>query len=167
VQLLTPDKDLGQCVVDPVVVQVDRRNDVTFDEAGVAERLGVPPKSIPDYLALVGDTADGIPGMPGWGAKSSGVVLSRYGHLEDIPVDAASWDVSVRGAEKLNARLRAEWADALLFRELATVRIDSSVLGSVDELLWAGPTDDFAEFAQRIGRPQLVQRAEKAAAGRS
>lgn len=167
VQIVTPDKDLGQCVRDPLIVQVDRRNDVVFDEAGVTERLGVPPLSIPDYLGLVGDTADGIPGLPGWGSKSAGLVLSRYGHLEDIPHNVADWDVTVRGAAKLNATLRSEWDDALLFRLLATVRIDRSVLTSVDQLQWTGPTDSFAEFADRIGWPQLAKRAEKAAERRS
>jgi 5'-3' exonuclease len=162
VRILSPDKDLGQCVIDPVVVQVDRRNDVVFDESGVRERLGVGPVSVPDLLALVGDTADGFPGLSGWGAKSAATVLARYEHLEAIPADVAKWDVTVRGAQKLSATLREQWDLALLFREVATARIDRAAVGNVDSWCWNGPTDAFAGWAERLGRPQLVGRASAA-----
>jgi 5'-3' exonuclease len=138
--ICTPDKDLGQCVVDGRVVQWDRRQDKWFDEAGVRERLGVPPESVPDLLALIGDSADGFPGLPGWGAKSAGAVLARWGHLEDIPADPLEWDANVRGASKLSLTLRERWADALLFRRIATVERDCDV-GHVDEWAWGGPDD--------------------------
>ena len=138
--ICTPDKDLGQCVVEGKVWQWDRRQDKWFDVDGVRERLGVPPESVPDLLALIGDSADGFPGLPGWGAKSASAVLARWGHLEDIPADPIEWDAGVRGASKLNLTLRQRWDDALLFRRIATVERDCDV-GQVDEWEWNGPVD--------------------------
>jgi 5'-3' exonuclease len=159
VVICTPDKDLGQCVGGKVV-QLDRRKGVYFDAAGVEERLGVPPASIPDLLALVGDSADGFPGLPGWGSKSAAAVLRRWGHLEDIPGDPVTWDAGVRGAAKLNARLREQFELALLFRRIATVETDAPVSAGVDELRWTGPPDPaaFAKLADELGAPGLVGR---------
>jgi 5'-3' exonuclease len=158
--ICTPDKDLGQCVGGKVV-QLDRRKGVTFDAAGVEERLGVPPASIPDLLALVGDSADGFPGLPGWGAKSAAAVLRRWGHLEDIPADPTTWDAGVRGAAKLNATLREQFELALLFRRIATVETDAPVSATVDELRWTGPPDPaaFAALCDKLGAPRLADRA--------
>jgi 5'-3' exonuclease len=160
VVICTPDKDLGQCVGGKVV-QLDRRKGVTFDAAGVEERLGVPPASIPDLLALVGDSADGFPGLPGWGAKSAAAVLRRWGHLESIPPDPLEWDAGVRGAAKLNATLRDQFELALLFRRIATVETDAPVSATVDELRWTGPPDPaaFATLCERLGAPRLTGRA--------
>jgi 5'-3' exonuclease len=157
--ICTPDKDLGQCVGGKVW-QWDRRQDKWFDPAGVHERLGVPPESIPDLLALVGDTADGFPGLPGWGAKSAAAVLDRWGHLEAIPADPLDWDAGVRGAAKLNATLREQFELALLFRRVATVERDADV-GTVDEWRWTGPADGFAEVAEALGDPRLADRAAR------
>src|SRR5690606_35437311 len=121
---------------DARVVQYDRRKQQLVDRAGVVEKFGVPPESIPDYLALVGDSADGFPGLPGWGAKSAAAVLARYGHLEDIPPAAGQWDVTVRGGAKLAATLQNQYEEALLFRRIATIEADAPVSGSVDELEW-------------------------------
>ncbi|HLT17156.1 MAG TPA: 5'-3' exonuclease H3TH domain-containing protein [Acidimicrobiales bacterium] len=164
VVICTPDKDLGQCVGGKVW-QWDRRQDKWFDADGVRERLGVPPESVPDLLALVGDTADGFPGLPGWGAKSAAAVLARWGHLEDIPEDPTAWDAGVRGAAKLNAVLREHFELALLFRRIATVETDADV-GTVESWRWAGPTDDFAALAAELGDPHLAERAERLAAAR-
>lgn len=163
--ICTADKDLAQCVRGKVV-QWDRRRDTLFDDAGVRAKFGVGPDSIPDYLALVGDTADGFPGLPGWGAKGTAAVLAEYGHLENIPAHAADWTVTVRGAAKLAATLQANFTNALLFRRIATVELDSPVSESVDELEWIGPTPEFAGLADRIGAPQLYARATKIAAER-
>ncbi len=133
VVICTPDKDLGQCVGGKVW-QWDRMRDKWFDAEGVRARLGVPPASVPDLLSLVGDTADGFPGLPGWGAKSAAAILDRWGHLEDIPEDPITWDAGIRGASKLNAVLRDRWAEALLFRRIATVEVDAPVSASVDDL---------------------------------
>ncbi len=135
VVICTPDKDLGQCVGGKVW-QWDRRQDKWFDETGVRGRLGVPPASIPDLLALVGDAADGFPGLPGWGAKSAAAVLDRWGHLEDIPLDPLTWDAGVRSAAKLNATLREHYELALLFRRIAIVETDAEV-GTVDDWRWS------------------------------
>ena len=148
--ICTPDKDLAQCVRGTRIVQRDRVRKVTRDEAGVVEKFGVPPASIPDYLALVGDSADGYPGLPGWGAKSAAKVLARWGHLHRIPDDPRAWDVDVRGAAALAATLTAQRADALLFRELATLRVDVPVFGSVDELRWQGPTAEVDALRDRL-----------------
>ena len=164
--ICTPDKDLGQCVRGTRIVQLDRRKDVVIDEGGVTAKFGVSPSSIPDYLALVGDTADGFPGLAGWGAKSAATVLARWNHIEDIPADAADWDVSVRAAAKLATTLREGRDDARLFKELATLRIDRSLLGQVDDLCWRGPTDDFAEVSADLDAPGIARRAEALAASR-
>jgi 5'-3' exonuclease len=160
--ICTPDKDLGQCVGGKVW-QWDRRQDKWFDAAGVRARLGVLPKSVPDLLALVGDTADGFPGVTGWGAKSAAALLDRWGHLENIPDDPLTWDAGVRGAAKLNAALRDEFDLALLFRHIATVRTDAEV-GSVDEWRWAGPDDAAGAVAKELNAPRLLERAEQLAA---
>ena len=165
VVICTPDKDLAQCVVDPRVVQLDRRQRRVFDEAAVREKFGVPPASIPDWLALVGDNADGFPGLPGWGAKSAASVLARYGHLEEIPGDAGAWDVSVRGAPKLAATLGEGQHEVMLFRDLATLRADAPV-GAVDDWRWRGPTAELEQWTERLGASDLLTRARKAADGR-
>jgi 5'-3' exonuclease len=159
VVICTPDKDLGQCVGGKVW-QWDRRQDKWFDAAGVHDRLGVLPESIPDLLALVGDAADGFPGLPGWGAKSAAAVLDRWRHLEDIPADPLEWDAGVRGAGKLNATLREQFELALLFRRIATVERDAEV-GSVDDWRWTGPVDGFAAVAAGLGDPRLAERAAR------
>jgi len=159
VLIITPDKDLGQCVKGTRVVQYDRRKREIIDEDGVREKFGVSPASIPDYLGLVGDTADGFPGIPGWGAKSTSLVLARYEHLENIPPTASLWDVEgLRGAPKLSKALQDNAELAVLFRIIATVDRDVPV-GSVDDWLWSGPTDDFAELCDRLGVPALAHRA--------
>jgi 5'-3' exonuclease len=163
VYICTPDKDLAQCVIGDRIVELERRTNTVIDEAGVIAKFGVPPASIPDYLALVGDSADGYPGLPGWGAKSAGAVLMRYGHLERIPRDAANWDVPVRGTARLAATLVDLEEHAFLFRDLATLRVDTPVLSDVDELRWRGPTPAFAAMAESLEMPQLHQRAEKLA----
>ena len=160
--ICTPDKDLGQCVTGTRVVQLDRRKGETFDEAGIIAKFGVPPASIPDYLALVGDSADGFPGLPGWGAKSAAAVLAVYGHLEDIPPAAGQWEVpGLRGAAKLSATLQQELALAVLFRRIATLEQDVPV-GQVDDWEWRGPTARFAEVAEAIeAPPHLLVRARR------
>jgi 5'-3' exonuclease len=165
VLVCTPDKDLAQCVTDPRVAQLDRRNGRMLDEAAVREKFGVSPASIPDWLALVGDSADGFPGLPGWGAKSAATVLARYEHVDAIPESAGDWDVAVRGATKLAATLSAQRAAAELFLTLATLRTDAPV-GTVDDWRWDGPTPDLASWSERLGSPNLVSRAERAAKGR-
>jgi 5'-3' exonuclease len=160
VLICTPDKDLTQCVVGTRVIQFDRRKRQLVDEDAVIAKFGVGPNSIPDYLALVGDTSDGFPGVKGWGAKSTATVLARYRHLEAIPRTAADWDVSVRGASKLAASLVEEWENALLFRHLATVDRDAPVSLRVDDLAWLGPTQDFRAICERIRAPAFVRRAE-------
>jgi len=164
VVICTPDKDLGQCVGGKVW-QWDRRQDKWFDSAGVHERLGVPPASIPDLLALVGDAADGFPGLPGWGAKSAAAVLDRWGHLEGIPADPLNWDAGVRGAAKLNATLREQFDLALLFRRIATVETDADV-GTVDSWRWTGPVGDVSPLASELGDDRLAARAAELAAAR-
>lgn len=148
--ICTPDKDLAQCVRGTRIVQRDRVRRVTRDEAGVVAKFGVPPVSIPDYLALVGDSADGYPGLPGWGAKSAAKVLARWGHLDRIPDDPRRWDVDVRGAGALAATLAAQRADAMLFRELATLRLDVPVFVSIDELRWQGPAAEVDALRDRL-----------------
>jgi 5'-3' exonuclease len=167
VLICTPDKDLGQCVVGDRIVQLDRRKGVVLDAAAVTEKFGVPPESIPDYLGLVGDTADGFPGLPGWGAKSAAAVLARYGHLEQIPALAGDWDVTVRGGAKLAAVLQDQFDLALLFRRIATIELDAPTIESVDELAWSGPGPDFTSVCAAIDAPGLVTRAEKLAAARA
>src|SRR5271170_6979745 len=164
--ICTPDKDLGQCVRGTRVVQLDRRKDILIDEAGVAAKFGVGPASIPDYLALVGDSADGFPGLAGWGAKSAATVLARWAHIEDIPPDPGDWQVTVRGAAKLATTLQECRDDAALFKEQATLRIDRSLLGRVEDLCWRGPTSDFARICTDLDAPGLGRRAEALAADR-
>jgi 5'-3' exonuclease len=167
VVICTPDKDLAQCVTaDGRVVQLDRRRDIWYDRAGVIEKFGVPPESIPDYLGVVGDSADGFPGLPGWGAKSAALILARYGHITDIPREASEWDVDVRGAAKLALALREHLEEALLFRRIATVDLDAPVSATVDELRWKGPKDGFAEYCAAIGAERIATRAAQLAAGR-
>lgn len=164
VMICTPDKDLAQCVDDAAgIVQYDRRKGVRYDEAGVFEKFGVRPESIPDYLALVGDTADGFPGLPGWGAKSTSTVLARYGHLEDIPLAAGQWDITVRGGAKLAKTLADNRDLAYLFRRIATVELDSPVSETVDELEWTGPTAGFAELAESIDAERQLERLQRLA----
>ena len=163
--ICTPDKDLGQCVEDPKVVQLDRRHNRVLDEAAVRERFGVGPGSIPDYLALVGDTADGFPGLPGWGAKSTAIVLAHYEHVDAIPDDVADWAVTVRGAAKLAATLASTRDAARLFLDLATLRIDAAV-GTVDDWEWHGATPALQPWADRLGAGNLVTRATRLAARR-
>jgi len=162
VLVCTPDKDLAQCVADPRVAQLDRRNRRLIDEAAVREKFGVGPASIPDWLALVGDSADGFPGLPGWGAKSASAVLARYEHVEGIPGDAGAWDVPVRGAQKLATTLAEQRDLAMLFRGLATLRTDAAV-GAVDDWRWRGATPSFPEWAERLGAPGMAQRARRLA----
>jgi 5'-3' exonuclease len=165
--ICTPDKDLAQCVVGARIVQLDRRKGLLMDAAGVRAKFGVLPESIPDYLALVGDSADGFPGLPGWGAKSAAAVLATYVHLEAIPPAAGRWDVpGLRGAAKLSAILQDRFADALLFRRLATLERDVEV-GVVDDWRWEGPTEAFAELVEQIGAPHLLARAHRIAASRT
>jgi 5'-3' exonuclease len=150
--ICTPDKDLGQCVRGTRVVQMSRRTREIRDEAGVIAKFGVPPESIPDYLALVGDAADGYPGLPGWGAKSTAAVLARFGHLEAIPEDWQTWHVDVNSAGALAATLLREREHAFLFRTLATLRSDLVLFHSVDELDWKGPTPAFQEMGERLNQ---------------
>ena len=158
--ICTPDKDLSQCVRGQRVVQLDRRKRELRDEKGVVARFGVGPASIPDYLALVGDSADGFPGIPGWGEKASGAVLGRYAHLEKIPASHTQWEVAVRGAARLAAALQEHLELAILFRKLATLRTDVPV-GTVDDLQWRGPTPEFERVAQQLGVPGLSDRARR------
>ena len=163
VVICTVDKDLAQCVRDGRVVLRDRRRQVTYDEAAVVERWGVPPAAIPDYLALVGDAADGFPGLPGFGPRTAAALLARFGRLEAIPGEASSWDVPVRGPERLAATLRERRADAFLFRHLATLRTDVD-LGERDpgDLLWRGtPRTAWAEFCGRWELPSLDRRPHR------
>ena len=150
VVICTPDKDLAQCVSGSRVVQLDRRRNVTRDETGVMEKFGVLPASIPDYLALVGDAADGYPGLRGWGPKSTAAVLAKFGHLEAIPDDWQTWRVNATNAASLSATLQRERDHAFLFRDLATLRRDIPLFASIDELEWRGPTPAFAPLATRL-----------------
>ena len=161
--ICTPDKDLAQMVDGRRIVQFDRRAGVIRDAEGVRDRFGVDPTSIPDYLALMGDSADGFPGLRGWGAKSAAAVLARYRWLEVIPDDANAWDVDVRGRARLARTLAAHRDDALLFRDLATLRSDLPLFETVDELRWTGPTPAFFDFCARVNEPRLFERARAAA----
>jgi 5'-3' exonuclease len=163
VVICTPDKDLAQSVRGTRVVQLDRRKRVTRDEAGVMAKFGVPPASIPDYLALVGDTADGYPGLQGWGAKSSASVLATYRHLESIPRDWREWKVRVSNARILAETLAGGFEHALLFRDLATLRTGIPLFTDVQELQWRGPTSEFAPLAARLDSAKTLPRASAAA----
>lgn len=148
VVICTPDKDLAQTVSGTRIVQLNRRTRTVFDEAGVMKKFGVPPASIPDYLALVGDASDGYPGLPGWGAKSASAVLRRFGHLESIPDDSHEWRANVVNSARLAATLAEERGRAMLFRTLATLRTDIPLFKSVDDLKWKGPTPAFEKLAK-------------------
>jgi 5'-3' exonuclease len=150
VRICTPDKDLAQCVSGTRIVQEDRLRRTIRDEAGVAVKFGVPPASIPDYLALVGDSSDGYPGLSGWGAKSAAAVLAKFGHIESIPVDWRGWGVNVARPGALSSTLENNRSLAMLFRDLATLRTDVAVFASVDDLQWRGPTPAFAAIKSRF-----------------
>lgn len=166
VVICTPDKDLGQCVRGDRVVQLDRRRGEVRDEQGVIARFGVAPSSIPDWLALVGDSADGFPGIPGWGAKTAAAVLARYERLERIPAAARDWDVDVRGALRLASSLVEHAEHARLFKVLATLRTDAAV-GSVEQWRWQGPRPELASWCARLGATRMIVRAERLAEQRS
>jgi 5'-3' exonuclease len=163
VRIHTPDKDLAQCVRGTRVVQVDRRSGVVTDEEGVVAKYGVGPRSIPDWLALVGDSADGYPGLPGWGRQTAAAVLFRYGTIDAVPDQAADWDAAVRrrvrGAEKLARTLADHRQTALLFRCLATLRIERDLLGGVDDLRWHGPMPAMEEVGRLLRDTRLAERA--------
>ncbi len=158
VWLATVDKDLAQCVRGDHVMMVDRRRKQTMDEAGVAEKFGVGPASIADYLALVGDTADGYPGIAGWGAKSAAAVLRAHGHIEDIPDDVARWNAKPRGAEKLAIELAARREEAMLYKKLATLRTDAPIPERYEDLEWRGPKEGFVALAASLGFDDLGAR---------
>ena len=166
VVIASPDKDLAQCVRGAHVVLLDRRRKVVTDEAGVRARFGVAPRSIPDWLALVGDAADGYPGLPGWGARSAAAVLSHYGVIEAIPDSAAAWPVAVRGAERLAATLAERREEALLYKRLATLREDVPLRESLEDLAWRGPRPELRAFCARIGFDGFAERAEALARAR-
>ena len=161
--ICTPDKDLAQSVAGTRVVQLDRRRNIVRDEDAVIAKFGVRPKSIPDYLAVVGDSADGFPGVAGWGSKAAAITLSRYHHLEEIPKDWHTWDPSIPRARSLSESLFSAWSDALLFRDLATLRLDVPVFDSVDELRWTGPESKFDGLSDQMKSPDLLRRAVSAA----
>ncbi|MTV26893.1 flap endonuclease [Nitriliruptoraceae bacterium ZYF776] len=162
VRIMTPDKDLGQVVSGDRVVQVDRRREVVLDEAGIVAKQGVPPTSIPDLLALVGDTADGIPGLAGFGAKSAAAVLARYGHLEDVPDDAVDWDVPVRGAARLAGTLAAHREEASLYRDLATLRTDVVLDLDLERLAFSGvPRERYLAWCDALDLDTLRDRPQR------
>ena len=164
VVICTPDKDLGQCLTpDHKIVQYDRRKKLEMNYEAIIEKFGVRPESIPDYLGLMGDTADGFPGLQGWGAKSSSSVLAVYNHIEHIPEDPEKWEVPVRGAKKLAATLNENQSLALLFRQIATLSYDAPTFGSIDELHWEGPGSDFVQIAEKLDSTRLIERAERLA----
>ncbi|HKQ58288.1 MAG TPA: 5'-3' exonuclease H3TH domain-containing protein [Candidatus Eisenbacteria bacterium] len=162
VVICTPDKDLAQCVVERTVVQLDRRRQITYDEDGVREKFGVSPVSIPDWLALVGDSADGFPGLPGWGEKSATTLLARWKHLEAIPPEPAAWEVKVRGADRLAETLRNRMEEALLFRRLATLRLDVPLAETLEDLRWKGvPRERWLAFCDELGFERLKDRPHR------
>jgi len=161
VLICTPDKDLSQCVVGKRVVQLDRRRDTLRDEAGVVAKFGVKPQSIPDYLAVVGDSADGFPGMPGWGVKAAALALSQYPHLEDIPKEWREWHPSIKKARLLSESLFNGWDDALLFRTLATLRLDVPVFENVEDLRWKGPRPSIEDYCRRMRSADLLARVRR------
>jgi 5'-3' exonuclease len=167
VYICTPDKDLSQCVQGERVVQLNRRTRVVLDEVGVIAKFGVPPASIPDYLALVGDSADGYPGLPGWGARSTAAVLMRWVCLEEFPAECAAWNVDVRWVAQLCRTFHLERERAYLFRDLATLRRGERLFDSVEALRWRGPRPTFEEVARGLEAPALAERAQRLAARRS
>lgn len=160
IYICTPDKDLSQMVDGKRIVQFDRKQRKLYDEDGVYEKFGVAPKSIPDYLALVGDDQDGIPGVPKWGAKSTATMLFHYGHLEAIPADHEDWQVKIRGAKSLAESLAERRDDAMLYRTLATLRTDVPIQESLEDLHWTGPTADLATLCKEIGFERFLSRFE-------
>ena len=158
--ICTPDKDLAQCVSGTRIVQLNRRTRVTFDEAATRQKFGVVPASIPDYLALVGDSADGYPGLPGWGAKSSAAVLAKFLHLESIPKDSREWRVNAANASTLADTLCRERDRALLFRRLATLRTDIRLFEDVEQLKWNGPATGFDELAAQLDAARTMPRRQ-------
>lgn len=162
VVICSVDKDLAQCVRGDLIVLRDRIRKVTYDEAGVVAKFGVRPASIPDYLALVGDNADGYPGLPGWGARSAGAVLARWEHLESIPDDPLTWDVDVRGAGRLATTFRRHRDEAFLFRHLATLNVDSTAPGGISDLAWAGvPRASFEALCAELGFESIPGRVHR------
>ena len=166
VVICTPDKDLSQCVIGTRVVQLDRRRDILRDETGVVTKFGVKPLSIPDFLAVVGDTADGLPGVPGWGVRAAALTLSQYPHLEGIPKDWRAWHPSIRKARLLSESLFNSWSEALLFRTLATLRLDVPVFDTVEDLRWKGPRPDFEDYCLRMKSRDLLARATRVSSTR-
>ena len=166
VLICTPDKDLAQCVVGDHVVQFDRRARRMINEHGVVAKFGVQPTSIPDYLALVGDSADGFPGLPGWGAKSAAAVLAKFIRIEAIPDEAAAWGVAVRSAASLAATLVEQRDLAMLFKDLATLRTDLPIDASVEALRWRSPRREFKKFSEHLGAPELAEQVEVVAEAR-
>ena len=166
VLICTPDKDLAQCVVDDHVVQFDRRANKIINADGVVAKFGVSPASIPDYLALVGDSADGFPGLPGWGAKSAAAVLAKFRSIEAVPDDPAQWGIAVRGAPALAATLRDQRDRAMLFKDLATLRTAIAIDASAESIRWQAPTPEFRALAEHLGAPDLADQAEELAAAR-
>lgn len=158
VLICTPDKDLAQSVVGTRVVQVDRRRNLVRDAAGIEEKFGVKPQSIPDYLAVIGDAADGYPGISGWGPKAASAALSRYPHLENIPKDWREWDAAIRRARPLAEALFSDWDNALLYRTLARLRLDVPVFDSVEDLLWKGPRENFEQCCERLRAGDFCRR---------
>jgi 5'-3' exonuclease len=158
VLICTPDKDLAQCVVGNRGVQVDRRRNIVRDETAIEEKFGVKAASIPDYLAVTGDSADGYPGISGWGAKAASLALMKYRHLENIPKDWHDWDASIRRARPLAESLFGAWDDALLYKKLATLRLDVPMFESVEELRWKGPRENFQQCCERLRAGDLHRR---------
>ena len=158
VRICTPDKDLAQCVVGHRIVQVDRRRNIVRDESAIEEKFGVKPESIPDYLAVTGDSADGYPGISGWGAKAASLALIKYRRLENVPRDWRDWDASIRRARPLAESLFGAWDDALLYRTLATLRLDVPMFDSVEELRWRGPRENFQQCCERLRAADLFRR---------
>lgn len=156
--ICSPDKDFSQCIEGRRVVALDRRKDRIIDETAVRERFGVGPESIPDWQALVGDSADGFPGIPGWGKSSATAVLKRYGHLESIPEDVEDWEVGVRGEQRLHEGLREHWEKALLYRRLATLRRDAPLEEGLEDLRWKGPSGELNSLCRRLRIPDLPGR---------
>jgi len=167
VVICTPDKDLAQCVRGDRIVQLDRRTREVRNELAVRQKFGVAPVSIADWLALVGDSADGYPGLPGWGPTSAATVLARYGRIEHIPKLAMEWDISVRGALRLATTLAEQRERALFFRELATLRVDAPIAANVDALRWTGPRPEFQAWSVQLGLPALHERASTLGAARA